>query len=106
MQGLEKEKENNCPVLGLLYLKHFFTLHHGKYNARATSSLTKFISLCKMTTVIDSSILCRVVFNMYLGEDSIFYKYHNMTFTFQDGVIVQHNFSVTHISMCSILTTI
>jgi hypothetical protein len=39
--------------------------------------------------VIDSPILCRAVFDMYLGEDSVFRKYRNMSFTFHDAVTAE-----------------
>lgn len=43
----------------------------------------------RLMTVIDSPILCRAVFDMYLGEDSVFRKYRNMSFTFHDGVTAE-----------------
>ncbi|CAM6024080.1 unnamed protein product [Sphagnum balticum] len=36
----------------------------------------------KVEAVISSPILCKAIFNMYLGPDSIFRKYRNMAFTF------------------------
>jgi hypothetical protein len=36
----------------------------------------------KVEAVISSPILCKAIFDMYLGPDSIFRKYRNMAFTF------------------------